>query len=226
MKEKYTKKFKFCTLLILLLLCIPKAEAAIPIAEIIRQGVKRVIVAVDLKIQRLQNETIWLQQAQQELENILSKVKLEEIASWSDKQKELYADYYEGFWKVKQTISNFQRVREIVETQKSLMSAYQNTWNLLVREGNFSLAELSLIENRFSGILQESLRNLADLGEILKEMTLQLSDGERLEIIHGLDAKVQKNYQDLLRLSMQLESLNQQRKSQKTDQQQLQNLFK
>jgi hypothetical protein len=226
MKEKYTKKFKFCTLLILLMLWIPKAEAAIPIAEIIRQGVKRVIVAVDLKIQRLQNETIWLQQAQQELENILSKVKLEEIAAWSDKQKELYADYYEGFWKVKQTINNFQRVREIVETQKSLMSVYHNTWSLLVREGNFSLAELSLIENRFFGILQESLRNLADLGEILKEMTFQLSDGERLEIIHGLDAKVQKNYQDLLRLSMQLESLNQQRKNQKTDQQQLQNLFK
>jgi hypothetical protein len=226
MKDKNFRGFKFYALLISLLLWIPKAEAAIPIAEIIRQGIKRVIVAVDLKIQRLQNETIWLQQAQQELENMLSKVKLEEIAAWSDKQKELYADYYEGFWKVKQTISNFQRVREIVETQKSLMIVYQNTWNLLVREGNFSLAELSLIENRFSGILQESLRNLADLGEILKEMTFQLSDGERLEIIHGLDAKVQKNYQDLLRLSMQLESLNQQRKSQKTDQQHIQNLFK
>src|SRR5688572_10980502 len=51
----------------------------VPILEVIKQGVVKVIRAVDLKIQRLQNETIWLQHAQKVMENTLSKLKLEEI---------------------------------------------------------------------------------------------------------------------------------------------------
>ncbi len=37
------------------------ATAQIAVVEVIKAGVKKVIKAVDLKIQRLQNETIWLQ---------------------------------------------------------------------------------------------------------------------------------------------------------------------
>ena len=43
------------------------AQAAIPIWEIIRQAVVKIIKAVDLMIQRLQNKTIWLQEAQKDL---------------------------------------------------------------------------------------------------------------------------------------------------------------
>ena len=41
-----------------------KVAAQDPIIEVIKAGVKKVIKAVDLKIQRLQNKTIWLQNAQ------------------------------------------------------------------------------------------------------------------------------------------------------------------
>jgi hypothetical protein len=39
-------------------------DAQLPIAQIIKEGIKKVIIAVDLKIQRLQTKTIWLQNAQ------------------------------------------------------------------------------------------------------------------------------------------------------------------
>ena len=55
-------------------------HAQIPISEIIKAAVKKVIKAVDLKIQRLQNKTIWLQNAQKVLENKMSKLKLTEIS--------------------------------------------------------------------------------------------------------------------------------------------------
>lgn len=71
------------------------ANAQIAVLEVIKAGVKKVIKAVDLKVQRLQNETIWLQNAQKVLENQLSKLKLTEIADWTEKQKELYKNYYE-----------------------------------------------------------------------------------------------------------------------------------
>ena len=45
----------------------------IPIIGLIKFAVKKVIKAIDLRIQRLQNKTIWLQNAQKKIENILSK---------------------------------------------------------------------------------------------------------------------------------------------------------
>ena len=71
------------------------------ILEIIKAGVKKVIKAVDLKIQRLQNKTIWLQNAQKTLENTLSKLKLDEISDWTKRQKTLYKDYFDELAKVK-----------------------------------------------------------------------------------------------------------------------------
>jgi len=62
------------------------AQAQIPIAEIIKAAVKKVIKAVDLQIQRNQNKVIWLQNAQKTLENTMSKLKLDEITDWVDKQ--------------------------------------------------------------------------------------------------------------------------------------------
>ncbi|MBV5349464.1 conjugal transfer protein TraI, partial [bacterium] len=77
----------------------------IAILEIIKAGIIKVIKAVDLQIQRLQNETIWLQNAQKVLENTLSKLKLDEISDWTERQKTLYKDYFDELEKVKSIIS-------------------------------------------------------------------------------------------------------------------------
>ncbi len=195
----------------LLLLNAPVSHGAIPIAEIIRQAVKRVIVAVDLQVQRLQNQTIALQQAQQHLENILSKTRLDEIAEWSEKQRELYDDYYQGLWKVKSIITQIKRVKEIAETQKKLVEGYARSWQYIQNGGQFSAAELVLIQDRYGKILGQSIRNLEELTGLLSSMNSQQSDADRLERIHLLDTHMQDNYRDLMRISMQLETLSRQR---------------
>ena len=67
-----------------------KVKAQDPISIIIKQAIVKVIKAVDLKIQRLQTKTIWLQNAQKVVENTMSKLKLDDITDWVSKQKELY----------------------------------------------------------------------------------------------------------------------------------------
>ena len=186
-------------------------KAAIPIAEIIRQGVKKIIVAVDLKIQRLQNETIWMQQVQQKMENVLSETQLREISSWSARQKELYGDYYQGLWKVKSVLGQYQKIRDITQTQAELLRAYQDSWRLLSSSGQFSADELGVIQSRYSVLLQAGVRNLSQLTAVVKSFSFQISDGERLERIHLLDREMNQNYRDLLGLNMQLESINRQR---------------
>ena len=117
MKSMRINKAFFALVLASILIIQPssRADAAIPIAKIIQEGVKKVIRAVDLMIQRLQNKTIWLQNAQKVLENKLNELKLTEIAEWTEKHRKLYQDYYEELWKVKNTIAMYQRVRQVMD---------------------------------------------------------------------------------------------------------------
>ena len=59
------------------------------VVEAIKAAIVKVIKAIDLKIQRLQNETIRLQNAQKAIENALTKTKLTEISDWVEKQRDL-----------------------------------------------------------------------------------------------------------------------------------------
>src|SRR6478735_501340 len=102
----------------LLLMATPIAKAQttpIPVLEIIKQGVIKVIKAIDLMIQRLQNKTIWLQNAQKILENKLSELKLAEIAQWTEKQRQLYKKYYDELWQVRQTLATYHRIAIIMQ---------------------------------------------------------------------------------------------------------------
>ncbi len=107
-----------------------KAVPVLTIAEVIKQAVIKAIKALDLKIQRLQNETIWLQNAQKVLENKLSELKLKEISEWTEKQRRLYDDYFQELWKVKNAISSFHRVKEIMKLQVKLTEEYQRAYEL------------------------------------------------------------------------------------------------
>ena len=174
-----------------------QSEAAIPILEIIRQAVKKVIKAVDLKVQRLQNKTILLQNAQKVLENELSKLKLTEIAEWTEKHRKLYEKYYKELWEVKNAIATYQKIKRIIELQKSLVDEYKAAWSLVSKDENFTEDELNYIYQVYSGILEESVKNLDDILLVINPFKTQMSDGERLEVINRAGEKIIGNYSDL-----------------------------
>lgn len=168
-----------------------------PIAAIIKKAVIWVIKAVDLIIQRLQNKTIWLQNAQKELENILSKMKLDEIADWTEKQKEQYRKYYEELSKVKSLIAYYQRIKEITAKQGKLVGEYRRVWELFKQDKNFTAAELEYMATVYAGMLKESVKNIDLISMIIKSFTTQMADAKRLEIINHAADQVEKNYDDL-----------------------------
>ena len=184
----------------------PASQAnATPVAilEIIKAGIKKVIKAVDLQIQRLQNKTIWLQNAQKTLENTLSKLKLDEISDWTERQKTLYKDYFEELAKVKSIISYYQRIREISQKQVRLVEQYQRAWNLLRQDKYFTADELGYMAKVYSGILDESAKNLDQIFLVVNSFTTQMSDAKRLEIINKAVDQVDANYYDLTRFNKQ-----------------------
>src|SRR5687767_7718243 len=142
------RRIFFALGLAVILMSQPRAEvnAAIPIAMIIKEAVKKVIKAVDLMIQRLQNKTIWLQNAQKVLENKLNELKLKEIAEWTDKHKKLYEGYYEELWKVKRAIETYERIKHVMNRQVDLVEAYQRAWATLRNDNHFTADEVKYMQ--------------------------------------------------------------------------------
>lgn len=174
-----------------------KASAQIAVAEVIKAGVKKVIKAVDLKVQRLQNETIWLQNTQKVLENQLSKLKLAEISDWAGRQKELYGKYYNELWEIKTTITYYHRIKDLTAKQIAIVDEYRWAWSLFTRDKHFTPEELSYMESVYKGILDASVKNLDQILMVVNSFRTQMSDARRLEIISAAADQMDANYNDL-----------------------------
>lgn len=177
----------------------PAESAALPILEIVKTVAKKVIKAIDLRIQKLQNKTIWLQNAQKQTENVLSKLKLDEISDWTRKQKELYKGYYDELAEVKSIITYYQRIKEITKKQAGLVQEYERAWNLFRQDTHFTAGEIQYMERVYSGILGESLRNIDQIFLILDSFALKMSDLKRVEMINAAADQIDDAY-DSLRL--------------------------
>lgn len=206
MKEKMKAKLITC-MICLLLIGNParsaNSTAVLPILEIVKAVTKKVIKAIDLRIQKLQNKTIWLQNAQKKVENVLSKLKLDEISDWTKKQKDLYQGYYEELAKVKSIITYYQRIKDITKKQTKLVEEYERAWNLFKQDSHFKQSEIQYMERVFSGILEESVKNIDQIFLILDSFSTQMSDLKRLEIINKAADQIDTNYDDLTLFNQQ-----------------------
>ncbi len=202
--KKYVKMMLVTLCISFTVLPVQQANATpIAILEIIKAAVIKVIKAVDLKIQRLQNKTIWLQNAQKVLENTLSKLKLDEISDWTEKQKEQYRKYYEELAQVKAIISYYQRIRNITKKQLRLVDEYNRAWTLVRQDRHFTTKEILYMEKVYSGILDESLKNIEQIHLIIRSFTTKMSDAKRLELINNAADQVDANYSDLVQFNRQ-----------------------
>ena len=182
---------------------VKRSEAQIPVLEIIRQAVIKAIVAVDLKIQRLQNETIWLQNAQKTLENKMQELKLGEIGDWVEKQRKLYADYYDELWRVKAAISYYQKVKDIIQKQLQIAGEYKQALVLFRKDKHFTIDDIAYMERIYSGILNESIKNLDQLYLVINSFATQMTDGKRLELINGVAYNIEQKLTDLRQFNNQ-----------------------
>jgi hypothetical protein len=205
---------------VLLVMCcvilpIKRSNAQIPVLEIIKQGITKVIKAVDLKIQRLQNETIWLQNAQKVLENKMSELRLTEISDWVEKQRTLYAKYFDELWRVKAALSYYYKVKGIIGKQAQLVDEYKAAWALFKQDKNFTTDEVNYMQQVYSGIMEESIKNLDQLFLVINAFATQMSDAKRLEIVTEVDMRLDENIGDLREFNIQNKMISLQRASEK-----------
>jgi hypothetical protein len=187
-----------------------KSQAQFVVGEVLKLTVTKVIKAIDLKVQRMQNQTIWLQNAQKVLENELAKFKLTEISGWTDQQRQLYSGYYAELGKIKSVIAYYQRIKDVTVKQAALVVQYRRAWALFRQDSHFRPQEITHMENVYTGILNASVQNLDQVLLVINGLKTQMTDEQRLELINTAGNRLDENYSDLqqfnnqnIRLSLQ-----------------------
>lgn len=178
-----------------------KAQDPTGISDIIGTGVKTVIKAFDLQVQRIQTSTIWLQEAQKVIENAMSELHLGEITGWVQKMKDLYGDYFEELWKVKDVIVLYEKAKDVVVKETKIVAAYRQAMSLFQADKHFTVDELQHIEQVYTGMIEESLKNVDQITLVLSAFSTQMSDARRLEIIRDASDNIDKVYRDMMTFS-------------------------
>ena len=207
----------FITGMLILVMGNIHANAQDPISVIIKAAVVKVIRAVDLKIQRLQTKTIWLQNAQKAVENEMSRLKLSEISEWEERQRKLYADYFEELFMIKDALAGYSKIKEIISKQSGLVKEFKTAYNTFSNDKNFSAAELKYMYNVYSGILSESAKNIDQLTLVITAFSTQMDDAKRMEMIDRISENLDEQLTDLRRFNNQNKMLSVQRTLGKND---------
>lgn len=210
--------------LLIIFLCMGSFQithAQTPWQEII----KAVINAADLVIQQVQNETIVLQNAEKEITNVMSKLELDDITDWVQKQKNLYQEYYNELATVKDLISGYDKLKGLVQMQSRIVSEYESAYQLFKQDKHFSGSEIDFMFNIYSGIVDQSLKNLDQAMMVVSSFQTSMTDAERMNIIESASVRMQKNYDDLKRFNNQNIQLSLQRSQSQEDVQSIKSLY-
>ncbi len=186
---------------------------------IIKETAIKAIKALDLQVQRLQNATIDLQNVQKQIENVLSKLKLQEIADWTEKQKVIYEQYFEELWRAKSLITYYSRITGIINKQKRLITEYRQAFELIKKDKHFTNEEVAYIYSVYSGIIDKSIVSVDQIFLMIQSFTVQMSDAQRLTLlsrsadeidtyIRDLQIFTNKNIQVSLQRSKSLQDVN------------------
>jgi hypothetical protein len=194
-------------------------------AEIITEVIKEAIMAVDLGVQKAQTQTIYLQDAQKALENIMQQLHLTDITNWVQQQKDLYSEYYQELWQIKNAISAYDKVVSMIDKQAQLIKDYQQAYGSIRQDSHFTAQEINYIGSVYSGILNQSVENLNQLYLVINALVTQMDDGDRLHIIDGAAARIDQNYSDLHQFTQQNVLLSMQRAKDQNDLDQVKSLY-
>lgn len=174
--------------------------------------IAKIIKAIDLQVQKLQNQTIWLQQAQQVTEHELSKLKLSEIADWQRKQQQLYAGYFLELQTVRSAVKTLPQVKQILSLQSDLVVTY----NRIAKDG--------VSRSAADALLGLSRNVLSSLHDVTSANGLVMKDADRVKMISSLRDAMQDCLDNMKELDKQTSRLPGSKQQLQTDMKNLQRL--
>jgi hypothetical protein len=96
----------------------------------------------------------------------------------------LHEVFLDGLFAVNPSVAKYKRIPDIIRYQQLLMKEYRRAYNRFRNDSNLTPEEVKYLENVYSYLVKQSLRNLEELMMIVTANQLRMTDDER---IHGID---------------------------------------
>lgn len=104
---------------------------------------------------------------------------------------DLHKLFIDGLLKANPVVQKYQKVADIIECQIKIISEYGTAYNRFKSDNNFSPDEIIYIGKVYNNLINESIKGLSDLTNVITDNVLRASDDERLGAIDRLDAEMQ-----------------------------------
>jgi DNA repair ATPase RecN len=95
----------------------------------------------------------------------------------------LHKTFLDGLMQVSPVVRNYKRVGDIASFQVVLVRESKTAFNQCVKSNSFTEKELKYFEKVYGNLLNQSIRNLDELLNIVTANKLRMSDDERLAAI-------------------------------------------
>lgn len=104
----------------------------------------------------------------------------------------LHKTFLDKLLQVSPAVRNYKRVADIVEYQINLVQEYGRHKNRLTSSGLFNNNELAYFNNVYDKLVDDSLKDLDELTNVMTAGKLRMSDEERLEAIDRIYVSMQE----------------------------------
>ncbi|HUX84437.1 MAG TPA: hypothetical protein VMV20_04345 [Chitinophagaceae bacterium] len=212
-------------LLILFLVPCRQGKAQLVILELIKKGVTKAIQAMDLKVQKMQNEQIALQVAEKQAENLMVSDRLQEIRSWLNSEQSLQASWFAALHRPGPAVLNSGRLSRYLLVSQDLASESLMDAGLVRLDPHFTVGEKTYLSGLFGKWIGQS-RYYGDLVDlVLRPGDVQMDDAGRMELIREASLEAGKELEAMRDFFRKAERLSLLRSRDSADMQTIRRLY-
>jgi hypothetical protein len=95
----------------------------------------------------------------------------------------LHKLFLDGLLTVSPTVKKYERIVEIIQAQKDLVTQYKSALNRFSGLQIFNNSEINYLQSVYSNLFDRSLNNLDELLMVITDSKLRMNDAERLHAI-------------------------------------------
>ena len=105
--------------------------------------------------------------------------------------------YYDALKSVNNLVKDARKVQQTILMVGDITDIYVNSFQRMLRDGNFRPEELSAIAFGYTKLLEESNEVLTELKNVVNITTLSMTDKERMDVVERCHSKM-KRYRNLV----------------------------
>lgn len=105
--------------------------------------------------------------------------------------------YYDALKSVNNLVKDARKVRQVILMVGDITDIYVNSFQKMLRDGNFTPEELSAIAYGYTKLLEESNNVLTDMKNVVNITTLSMTDKDRMDVVDRCYESM-RNYRNLV----------------------------